>query len=75
MASPLVKALTTWGSFVGVILDLISPWLITYVSPLFVLTLLTGDVLMTIAFLIMFVIPMYEMWVLNHPFMMRGDPE
>ena len=75
MASPLVKALTTWMAFVGVTLDLVSPWLITYVSPIFVLTLLTGDVLMTVTFLIMFAIPMYEMWVLNHPFMMRGDSE
>ena len=75
MASPLAKALTTWMAFVGVTLDLVSPWLITYVSPLFVLTLLTGDVLMTVSFLIMFAIPMYEMWVLNHPFMMRGDSE
>ena len=75
MASPLVKALTTWGAFLGVTLDLVSPWLITYVSPLFVMTLLTGDVLMTVAFLIMFAIPMYEMWILNHPFMMRGDTE
>ena len=75
MTSPLTKVLTTWVAFAGVTLDLVSPWLITYVSPLFVITLLTGDVLMTIAFLIMFVIPMYEMWILNHPFMMRGDSE
>jgi len=73
MASPMVKVLTTWGSFLGVTLDLVSPWLITYVSPLFVVTMLTGDLLMLVTFLIMFAIPMYEMWVLNYPFMMRGD--
>ena len=71
MASPLTKILTTWVAFLGVTLDLVSPWLITYVSPLFVVTLLTGDVLMTISFMIMFAIPMYEMWVLRHPLMMR----
>ena len=65
MASPFVKVMTTWISFLGVTLDLVSPWLITYVSPVFVLTLLTGDLLMTIAFLIMFWIPMKEMWWQN----------
>ena len=73
MASSTLKVLTTWGAFAGVTLDLVSPWLITYVSPLFVLTMLTGDVLMLVTFCIMFMIPMYEMWILNHPFMMRGD--
>ncbi|MDT7040811.1 hypothetical protein [Candidatus Nitronereus thalassa] len=75
MASPTIKIVTTWASFLGVTLDLISPFLITYVSPLFVITMLTGDFLMLISFLVMFAIPMYEMWVLNHPFMMRGDPK
>ena len=70
-----LKILTTWASFLGVTLDLVSPWLITYVSPLFVVTMLTGDVLMLITFLIMFAIPIYEMWILNLPFMMRGDTE
>ena len=62
-----LKIITTWVSFGGVILDLVSPWLISYVSPLFVLTMLTGDTLMTVGFLIMMVIPLYEMWVLNQP--------
>jgi hypothetical protein len=61
---------TTWISFLGVTLDLISPWLITYVSPVFVLTMLTGDFLMVIGFLIMFVVPMYEMWWQKSAFMM-----
>ena len=74
-ASLTLKILTTWASFLGVTLDLVSPWLITYVSPLFVVTMLTGDVLMLITFLIMFAIPIYEMWILNLPFMMRGDTE
>ncbi len=62
MASPFIKVMTTWVSFLGVTLDLVSPWLITYVSPLFVLTMLGGDLLMVIGFLIMFWIPMKEMW-------------
>lgn len=75
MASPTVKVATTWACFLGVTLDLASPWLITYVSPLFVVTMLTGDVLMLLSFLVMFALPMYEMWILNHPFMMRSDTE
>ena len=75
MASPTLKVMTTWATFLGVTLDLVSPWLITYVSPLFVITMLTGDILMLLGFLVMFALPMYEMWILNHPFMMRGDSE
>ena len=60
-----LKVVTTWISFGGVMLDLVSPWLISYVSPIFVLTMLTGDTLMTVGFLIMMAIPLYEMWVLN----------
>lgn len=75
MASPTLKVVTTWATFLGVTLDLVSPWLITYVSPLFVITMLTGDILMLLGFLVMFALPMYEMWILNHPFMMRGDSE
>src|SRR5512147_1196892 len=67
MASNLIKALTTYLAFGGVILDLVSPWLISYVSPIFVLTMLTGDFLMTVGFLIMMTIPLYEMWILKQP--------
>ncbi len=75
MASPTLKVVTTWACFTGVTLDLVSPWLITYVSPLFVITMLTGDVFMLLSFFVMFAIPMYEMWVLNFPFMMRSDTD
>jgi hypothetical protein len=50
-------------------LDLVSPWLISYISPVFVLTMLMGDSLMTIGFLIMMTIPLYEMWILKQPLM------
>jgi hypothetical protein len=69
------KAATTWASFAGVALDLLSPWLITYVSPVFVLTMLTGDILMTISFLVMMVIPMYEMWFLKQPLIFKRNVE
>lgn len=73
MASNLIKALTTYLAFGGVILDLVSPWLISYVSPIFVLTMLTGDFLMVISFLVMMAIPLYEMWVLKQPLMAGGE--
>jgi hypothetical protein len=66
-ASHGIKAAMTWAGFGGVILDLFSPWLITYVSPIFVLTMLTGDTLMMVSFFVMMAIPLYEMWVLKQP--------
>ena len=68
-ASNGVKAAMTWAGFGGVILDLLSPWLISYVSPLFVFTMLTGDTLMTVSFLVMMSVPLYEMWILGQPLM------
>lgn len=73
MASNLVKASTTYLAFGGVMLDLVSPWLISYVSPVFVLTMLTGDFLMVLSFLVMMVIPLYEMWGLKKPLMAGGE--
>lgn len=64
-----LKAAITWSGFGGVILDLLSPWLITYVSPLFVFTMLAGDTLMTVSFLVMMAVPLYEMWILGQPLM------
>lgn len=72
MASPMIKVMSTWLAFIGVTLDLVSPWFIAYLSPIFVLTMLAGDLLMVVSFLIMFVIPMYEMWFAQRPFMMGG---
>ena len=65
----------TWAGFGGVILDLVSPWLISYVSPVFVLTMLTGDLLMMLSFLVMMAVPLYEMWILRQPLMAgkRGE--
>ncbi len=75
MASNRLKVLMTWMGFGGVMLDLISPWLIRYVSPMFVLTMLGGDILMTVSFLVMMAIPLYEMWVVKQPLMAREATE
>ncbi len=68
-ASHTLKVWMTWLSFAGVGLDLVSPWLISYVSPIFVLTMLTGDTLMMVTFLVMMAVPLYEMWILKQPLM------
>ncbi len=73
-ASHGLKAAVTWGGFGGVILDLLSPWLISYVSPVFVLTMLTGDTLMMVSFFVMMTIPLYEMWILQQPLMAGKRP-
>jgi hypothetical protein len=74
-ASQTIKVWMTWLSFAGVGLDLLSPWLISYVSPIFVLTMLTGDTLMMVTFLIMMWIPLYEMWILKQPLMAGKRPD
>jgi hypothetical protein len=68
-ASHWLKSTVTWAGLGGVMLDLLSPWLITYVSPFFVFTMLTGDTLMTLSFLVMLAVPLYEMWVIGQPLM------
>jgi hypothetical protein len=73
-ASHALKSAVTWAGLGGVILDLLSPWLISYVSPIFVVTMLTGDALMTVSFLIMMIVPLYEMWVLGQPLMGGKQP-
>lgn len=69
-----LKVITTWAAFGGVFFDLLSPWLIRYVSPVFALTMLLGDVLMAVSFIILLVIPLYEMWIKQRPLMASGRP-
>jgi hypothetical protein len=74
-ASNRLKIGMTWMAFSGVFLDLISPWLIRYVSPAFVLTMLMGDVLMVVGFLVMMALPLYEMWFIQSPLMAPDSSE
>lgn len=74
-ASHGVKVGMTWAAFSGVMLDLASPWLISYVSPFFVLTMLAGDSLMLISFLVMFAVPLYELWFRQQPLIARRSAE
>jgi hypothetical protein len=49
-------------SFAAMFLFIWSPWLIKYVSPLCAILLIAGEILLTISFLILTVVPLYEMW-------------
>jgi hypothetical protein len=75
MASQTLKVVMTWLAFLGVGLDLGSPWLILYVSPSFAASMLLGDVLMVGTFLIMAGVPLYEMWILKTRLMAKGSAE
>ena len=73
MVSSKIKILVTWMGFGGVMLDLVSPWLIWGLSPFFALTMLAGDLMMVVSFVIMMLIPLYEMWYLKSPLMAREE--
>lgn len=49
-------------SFLGVILNLVSPWVIRYAWPSFAFVFLTSHVLLIFSFGAYVFIPMYEMW-------------
>ncbi len=70
-----LKVLMTWMGFGGVMLDLISPWLIWSISTVCVLTILAGDLFMVVSFLVMMGIPLYEMWLAKRPLMARDLSE
>jgi hypothetical protein len=65
MASQGLKTIFTWLAFLGVALDLASPWLILYVNRQFAAAMLLGDILMFGSFLVMAGVPLYEMWWLR----------
>jgi hypothetical protein len=56
-----------------VALDLLSPWLIRYVSEVFALALLLGDFFMIGSFVLMSALPLYEMWILKKRLMAGED--
>ena len=73
MAPIWLKITMAYVAFAGVGLDLLSPWLIRYVSEVFALTLLLGDCFMIGSFAIMSAIPLYEMWILKRRLMANED--
>jgi hypothetical protein len=75
MASQALKTIFTWLAFLGVGLDLASPWLILYVSTHFAAAMLLGDVLMLGTFLVMAGFPLYEMWILKKRLLAEGKTE
>ena len=73
MAPRWLKITMTYVSFTGVGLDLLSPWLILYVSEVFALTLLLGDFFMISSFVLMSTLPLYEMWILKRRLIANED--
>lgn len=59
----MTKRFLTFISFGGVILDIVSPWLIRYVALPFALGMFLGDIMMALGIIFMTVIPIYEMWI------------
>ena len=62
-------------SFAGMFLFIWSPWLIKYVSPVCAVLLITGEILLTVSFLILTVMPLYEMWWVTPPPVRRQSTE
>ena len=60
-----LKITMAYVAFTGVGLDLISPWLIRYVSEVFAVTMLLGNAFMLASFVLMSTVPLYEMWILK----------
>jgi len=52
----------TFSSFVGIVCNLIGPWLVRYVSPGFSLLLLSSYIVLAGVMIVYIVCPMYEMW-------------
>ena len=56
----------TWlVSFTAMFLFIWSPWLIKYISPKGALLLIAGEILLTISFLTLTIVPLYEMWLVT----------
>jgi hypothetical protein len=52
-----------------------SPWLIKYVSPVCAVLLIIGEIVLTVSFLILTVVPLYEMWWVTPPPVRRQPTE
>src|SRR3989338_7983228 len=57
-----LKLATYVASFVGIVCNLIGPWLVRYVSPGFSLLLLSSYIVLAGVMIVYIVCPMYEMW-------------
>ncbi len=60
---PSLKFFITSVAFLGTVIDLIAPWLIRYVSPLFALLQLLSWIGMWMGYLPMILFPLYDMWL------------
>ncbi len=61
-------------SFAAMFLFIWSPWVIKYVSPAGAILLIAGELLLTISFLTLTIVPLYEMWFVKPPIRYRRAP-
>ena len=61
------KQVVWLSSFVAMFLFIWSPWVIKYVSPAGAILLIAGEILLTISFLTLTIVPLYEMWFVKPP--------
>jgi len=61
------KQVVWLSSFVAMFLFIWSPWVIKYVSPAGAILLIAGEILLTISFLTLTIVPLYEMWFVRVP--------
>jgi hypothetical protein len=61
-------------SFAAMFLFIWSPWVIKYVSPAGAMLLIAGEILLTLSFLTLTVVPLYEMWCVRSPMRYRRAP-
>jgi hypothetical protein len=61
-------------SFAAMFLFIWSPWVIKYVSPAGAMLLIAGEILLTLSFLTLTVVPLYEMWCVKSPMRHRRAP-
>jgi hypothetical protein len=52
-------------SFLGIIIEVSGPWLITYVSPDFSVLMVFSGIVLAISLLIYILVPIYEMWFMR----------
>ncbi len=64
-ATDLQKKIILISSFGSIILDLGSAWLIRYVASQFAILMILAGMIMAICFLVMFLIPLKDMWLIK----------
>ena len=60
-----LKVMVIIISFLAMLAEICSPWLITYVSPKFAVLMIISGTIIALSLLLYIVVPMYEMWFIK----------